>query len=166
MVACIRLRWRGKVLGQTQRIGGKKGSKRHVLEDGRGVPLSIVVTGANRHDVSRLEVVLAGKVAAPIMKNEEENLCADAGYAGAEPRQKMIAAGYIPRIRPRGEEKLEKENNPDFKARSWVVEACHSWFNRFRKLTIRYEKLDEAHIALHHLAVAIIALRKIGIIYG
>ena len=28
--------------------------------DGRGVPLSIIVTGANRHDVSQLESVLDG----------------------------------------------------------------------------------------------------------
>jgi hypothetical protein len=28
------------------------------LVDGRGVPLSIVVTGANRHDVSQLAAVL------------------------------------------------------------------------------------------------------------
>ena len=25
------------------------------------------------------------------------------------------------------------------KARRWVVEACHGWFNRFRKLLVRYE---------------------------
>jgi hypothetical protein len=41
-----------------------------------------------------------------------------------------------------------------------VVEACHSWFNRFRKLVIRYEKLDSTHLALTHLAAAIIALQK------
>ena len=33
-------------------------AKRQLLVDGRGVPLSIVVTGANRHDVSQLEAVL------------------------------------------------------------------------------------------------------------
>lgn len=32
----------------------KKGSKRHLLVDGHGVPLSLIVTGANRHDVSQL----------------------------------------------------------------------------------------------------------------
>jgi transposase len=78
----------------------------------------------------------------------------------------MIAAGYIPHVRPHGEEKREKTANPEFKARRWVVETCRSWFNRFRKLTIRYEKLDSTHLALHHLAAAIIALRKICIIYG
>jgi putative transposase len=29
---------------------GKQGSKRHVLFDGRGVPLALAVSGANRHD--------------------------------------------------------------------------------------------------------------------
>ena len=36
----------------------KNGSKKYILADGRGVPLSVVVTGANRHDVSQLEKVL------------------------------------------------------------------------------------------------------------
>lgn len=136
--------------------------------DGRGVPLSIVVTGANRHDVSQLAKVLQGKILEPVMKAETENLCADAGYSGKEPQKAMIAAGYQPHVRPRGEEKEEKRKNPLFKARRWVVEVSHSWFNRFRKLTIRYEKLDVTHLALTHLAAAIIALRKIKtkIIYG
>ena len=34
---------------------GKIGNKRHLLTDGSGVPLSIVVTGANRHDVHSLK---------------------------------------------------------------------------------------------------------------
>jgi transposase len=111
-------------------------------------------------------MVLEEKIAKPVMKRQKENLCADAGYAGEAPKRTMMKAGYIPHIRPRGEEKLEKITNPLFRARRWVVEACHSWFNRFRKLVIRYEKLDETHLALTHLAAAIIALRKIGIIYG
>jgi transposase len=169
MGVCTKPRWRGKVPGQIPRIGGKKGSKRHLLVDGRGVPLSIVVTGANRHDVSQLASVLGGRVVAPVTENEEkdeEHLCADAAYTGAEPGQIMIAAGYTPHVRPRGEEKLEKERTPGFKARRWVVEVCHSWFNRFRKLIIRYEKLHVTHMALLHLAAAIIALRKVGVIYG
>jgi IS5 family transposase len=100
------------------------------------------------------------------MTHEKEKLCADAGYVGDEQLRMMLAAGYEPHIRPRGEEKREKALNPSFKARRWVVEACHSLFNRFCKLTIRYEKLDATHLALLHLAAAIIALRKIGIIYG
>jgi transposase len=130
--------------------------------------LSIVVTGANRHDVSQLEEVLGSKIVEPVMADQLERLCADAGYSGEAPRETIEAAGYEPHVRPRGEEKREKMKNPGFKARRWVVEACHSWFNRFRKLTIRYEKLDATHLALIHLAAAIIALRKVRtkIIYG
>ena len=56
------------------------------------------------------------------------------------------------------------------KARRWVVEVCHSWFNRFRKLLVRYEKLERSFVALNHIAAGIIAFRKIkltvNIIYG
>lgn len=42
-----------------------------------------------------------------------------------------------------------------------MVELCHSWFKRFRKLLVRYEKLERSFIALNHLAAAIIAFRKV-----
>ncbi len=70
----------------------------------------------------------------------------------------------------RKNEALSKQRHPEKKARRWVVESCHSWFNRFRKLLVRYEKLEHTFLALNHLAAAIIALRKIklpvNIIYG
>ena len=72
--------WRNKPWGQTRRIGGK-GSKRHLLVDGRGVPLSLVVTGANAHDVTQLEAVLSLcmiKCPAP-KQRRSKHLCADAG---------------------------------------------------------------------------------------
>jgi transposase len=100
------------------------------------------------------------------MESQKENLCADAGYVGQDAEAIMLLAGYEPHVMPRGTEKSAIEKSPGFKARRWVVEACHSWFNRFRKLIIRYEKLASTHLALLHLAAAIIALRKIGIIYG
>ena len=63
-----------------------------------------------------------------------------------------------------------KRRDPTWKARRWVVEVCHSWFNRFRKLLVRYEKLERSFLALNHLAAAIIAFRKVplsvNIIYG
>jgi putative transposase len=46
---------------------------------------------------------------------------------------------------------------------------AHSWFNRFRKLLVRYKKLEHSFVALHHLAAAIIVLckvpMKVNIIY-
>lgn len=96
----------------------------------------------------------------------EQNMCADKGYSGEPAKQAMIDRNYIPHVKQRGEEILEKKINPKFKARRWIVEVTHSWFNRFRKLLVRYEKLSDTYLALLHMAAAIIAFRKIGVIYG
>jgi putative transposase len=136
-----------------------------LLVDERGVPLSIVVTGANRHDVSQLEVVLdAIVIARP--KETEQHLCADKGYHGNPAREAMETRDYVPHVRQRGEESEAKKTIPGYKPRRWIVEVSHSWFNRFRKLLVRYEKLSETYEALLHLAAAIICWRKVGIIYG
>jgi transposase len=157
-----------KPWGPTQRIGGKKGSKRHLLVDERGVPLSLVVTGANRHDVTQLEAVLdAIMIKRPkVTKKHPQHLCADNAYTGEPARQIMLARNYTPHVRPRAEEARAKKTVPGFRARRWVVEAGHSWFNRFRKVFPRYEKTLASHEALLHIAAAIICWRKIHVIYG
>jgi putative transposase len=135
------------------------------LVDGRGVPLSLVVTGANRHDVTQLELVLE-EIIIERPEEVEQHLCADKGYDGQAARAIIVSKGYIPHVKRRGEEIQEKKNNPGWKARRWVVEVSHSWFNRFRKIFVRYEKRADTYMALLHMAAAIIAYRKIGIIYG
>jgi IS5 family transposase len=140
--------------------------------DGRGVPLSIVVTGANRHDVTQvgevLESIVVKRPKPP--KRRSKHLCADKGYSSAEAEKIMVSHGYIPHVKGRGQEAKEIKANPLKKARRWVVEVAHGWFNKFRKLLVRYEKKVSSFMALHHLAAAIIAFRnikcKINIIYG
>ncbi|MCU7376196.1 transposase [Paucibacter sp. O1-1] len=61
----------------------------------------------------------------------------------------------------RGQEARELKRKPGSTAKRWVVEVAHSWFSRFRKLLVRYEKLDRSFLALNHLAAAIMTLRKI-----
>ena len=103
-------------------------------------------------------------------QRRSKHLCADAGYRGKNAMKIILAHGYIPHVVGRKSEAERKKRNPKAKARRWVVEACHGWFNRFRKLLVRYEKLEHTFLALNHLAAAIIALRKItlpvNIIYG
>ena len=71
-------------------------------------------------------------------EDHPQNLCLDAGYTGSG--EKVRERGYTPHIRSRGEEKKELERDPDFHARRWVVEVTHSFFNRFHKLLVRFEK--------------------------
>jgi len=103
-------------------------------------------------------------------KRRSKHLCADAGYRGRRALQSIESHGYIPHVVGRRKEADAKRRNPAKKARRWVVEVCHGWFNRFRKLLVRYEKLERSFVALNHIAAAIIALRKVkmtvNIIYG
>ena len=140
--------------------------------DGRGVPLSFIVTGANVNDLTMLNDVLKAIVVkrpAPAVRRSK-HLCADAGYRSRATAGVIEAHGYIPHVVDRRQERERKRRNPSKKARRWVVEVCHSWFNRFRKLLVRYEKLERSFVALNHIAAAIIAFRKVpikvNIIYG
>jgi len=123
------------------------------------------VTGANRHDVSQLAAVLDGSVVqrpTPPTRRSK-HLCADAGYAGAPARNIIEEHGFIPHVKGRGQEAQEQRRDPTKRARRWIVEAAHSWFTRFRKLLVRYEKLDRSFLGLNQLAAAIIAFRKIHV---
>jgi hypothetical protein len=115
-----------------------------------------VLDGANRHDIKLLEETLKSIV---ITHPLGMHLCLDAGYVGAQNLVEEL--GYQAHIRGRGEERQEKEYNPLFRARRWVVEVCHSWLNRFRKLLVRYEKKAGNCLALLHFACAIILWRQL-----
>src|SRR6218665_952261 len=93
------------------------GSKRHLLVDERGVPLSLIVTGARRHDVTQLEAVLSaimvrreGPLAPP------KHLCADAGYCCWRALQSNQTHDYIPHVVDRRKEADLKRSNPEQKA--------------------------------------------------
>ncbi len=131
------------------------GTKRSVLTDEKGLPLAVVLSGANTHDVKLLEETLDHIVVLRPEPDKEhpQNLCLDAGYTGSD--EKVQLRGYTPHIRPRGEEKKDLERNPDFRARRWVVEVTHSFLNRFRKLLVRYEKKAANYLALVQLACSL-----------
>jgi IS5 family transposase len=55
--------------GLTQQTAEKGRSKRHLPVDGHGVPLSLIVTEANRPDVSQLAAVLDA-IVVPLLKGQ------------------------------------------------------------------------------------------------
>ena len=68
--------------------------------------------------------------------------------------------GFTPHVRTRGDEIKLKIRTPGWRARRWVVEACHSWLNRNRALLVRWSKKDKNHLALLQLACGLIAFKK------
>ena len=144
----------------------KLGSKRHILTDKYGIPLSVIITSANTHDVTTVAIdtvdsmVLKRSSSSQLNDRKKQNLCLDKAYHSKEVEQEIFNRGYIPHIRHRREEKLFHRTHPA--ARRWVVERTNSWHdNRFRKLFTRYEKKDENYLGLVQLANSLIVYRRI-----
>jgi len=64
--------------------------------------------------------------------------------------------GFTAHVRGRGEEAQALKREAGYRARRWVVERTHSWLNRYRAILIRWSKKPENHLALLHLACALI----------
>ena len=147
-----------ELVGRNPTDRGKRGTKRSLCVDDKGIILVMVHAGANVHDCKLLEPTLQ-LLKEIIPSGIEVHICLDAGYVGYA---KLVESyGFIPHIRPRGEEKKLIEKDPSFKARRWIVETRHSHINQFRRMKIRYEKLAVSHKALSHLAAAMMTIRTI-----
>lgn len=133
-----------------------------MLTEGQGIPIAVVVAGANRHDMK----LLAATLDAAVLERPEptaeapQHMCLDKGYDYDACRYETESRGYIPHIRSRGEEQRERRESPGYRPRRWVVEVCHSWLNRFRKILVRFEKKLATHLALLQFACAYIVLKR------
>ena len=137
---------------------GKRGTKRSMLCDGHGVPLALVVAGANVHDTRLVEATLDAIVIA--RPDSTQNLCLDAGYVGDTTAHVVHAHQYIAHVRPRGEDAANAHRlDPTKTPRRWVVERLHSWLNRSRRLLVRWEKRQETYLGFLHLACALICFQ-------
>jgi putative transposase len=139
---------------------GKRGVKRSVLTDGRGVPLGAVIDGANRNDHKLMRQTIE---AIPIQRpkptrRRPQHLCLDKGFDYDEPRALAKEFGFTLHLRTRGEE-INAKRHAGAKARRWVVERTHSWLNRFRSILIRWAKKPANYLALLHFTCAIITWR-------
>jgi putative transposase len=133
-----------------------------LLTDGAGVPPALAVAGANRHDQTLVGRTLSNlAVARPA--RWKQNMCMDRDYDYPDVRELVAKWGYTAHILARGEERQAQERVPGYRARRWVVERTHSWFNRFRRLRIRREKKVVNYTAMLHLACAYITLRAAGV---
>jgi len=129
------------------------------------VPIGIAVAGAHRHDSKLLEPTIRS---IPVQRPQPtracaQGMCLDKGYDYPFVREILKAFGYVPHIRSRKEETIAKSTVPHYRARRWVVERTHSWFNRYRRLLIRWEKKPENYQGFLVFVCGIIAFRAAGV---
>ncbi|MFM0489918.1 IS5 family transposase [Paraburkholderia graminis] len=133
----------------------RPGSKHHVLVDANGVPVSAILTGANRNDVTQLLPLvdaipqIRGTRGRPLRKPKV--IYADRGYDSNAHRRRLRERDIRPVIARR---RTEHGSGPG-KCR-WVVERTHSWLHGFRRLRIRFERRSDIHEAFLKLACALV----------
>ena len=159
----------GGAIGPNPTDRGKAGSKKSVLVDAEGGPLSVVVAGANVHDTKLLQRTLESVVVArpestsespPFREETAQNLCLDKGYDNPTGHSAVAAFGYRPHIRRIGEEKLDQSGKRTRQARRWVVERTLGWLSKCRAILVRYDKKPANYLGLIQLACTLIWYRR------
>ena len=121
-----------------------------------GIPLAVEVTAANLHDSHMLAPLLdaipplkTGRRGRP--RRRPAKLHADKGYDYRRCRDACVQRGIKHRIARKG-----IESKTHLGRHRWVVERTFAWIARYRRLTIRYERLVAMHRAFLHLGCALI----------
>ena len=155
----------GKKPGPNPTDRAKSGVKRRLLTAGHGVPMGLVVDGANRHDMTLVRSTLDSIVVERPEPTEAQppGMCLDKGYDSQDVRDTLEALGFTAHRRSRGEEAQALKAAARQKARRWVVERTHSWMHRFRRILVRWDKKPANSLALLHFACALIAFRAAGL---
>jgi transposase len=132
--------------------------------DGKGRPLSIVVTPGQRHESTQLEAVLEGirvpRLGAGRPRTRPKHLIADRGYSFPACRLLLRRRG-IPHTLPERRDQRERHKvhpgrPPSFDAATYaqrnVVERCVNKLKQWRGIATRYDKR-----AINYRAAVIVA---------
>lgn len=109
--------------------------------------------------------VLLDAVVVPRPESIGSPLMLDRGDDYTAYRETATTRGYVLCMPPKASaaQPLPPPDAPDrHPARRWVVEVEHSWFNRFRRLLIRWEKHGAHYLGFVQLAAILIIYRKVG----
>jgi transposase len=133
----------------------RKGTKIHVCVDRDSMPLSIIIGPGNEHDSRRL-LELVGD-----LDWKPEQLYADAAYDTEHIRRGLESMGIEPNIpvNPRNGRKPRQYNVGLYRRMSPAVERFFGRIKSFRRIIIRYERLESTYKALVTIAPITIHLR-------
>ena len=125
------------------------------MVDRRGVPLAARLSGANRHESTVFEELLDAvppiKRPSGRRRKRPDKLHADKAYDIPRCRRALTRRRIKVRIARKG-----KDSSARLGRHRWVVERTLAWLNRYRRLTVRYERRDDIHQAFLSLGCALI----------
>jgi putative transposase len=134
--------FRGAMTRNNPTDRSKLDTKRHILTDTDGIPLSAVISSASTHDIKLVTVVVDSAVIKRPSSSKTrsrrkgrrrrrlQHLCLDKAYASTtQEEQELIKRGYVLHISPkrkRGDEEVQITTQPclnrkKHSARRWIV---------------------------------------------
>jgi transposase len=135
-------------------------SKLHLVCDGRGLPLTAVVTAANVNDTTMFAAVLddVPPVRTPSGRRRTRPgaVHADKGYDSAANRAWLRRRGIRPRIARRG-----IESSARLGRHRWKVERALSWLSCFRRLQVRWDRDSGRFFAFVLVACALTCFNRL-----
>jgi transposase len=151
---------RGPKTGPSPVDRARTGSKHHLISDGGGIPLAVLLTGGNRHDVTQLvpllEAVPAVRGTGGRPRRRPDRVYADRGYDYDRHRRLVRTKGIRPIIAQRG-----VGHGSGLGVYRWVVEQAFALLHWFRRLRIRWEIRDDIHEAFLSIGCSIICWRRL-----
>jgi len=139
---------------------GQPGTKRHLITEGQGIPLATQLTGANRPDrmvfEALIDAVPAIRCPSGQRRKRPTKLHADKAYDVPRCRRFLHRRRIKVRIARKGIESRARLGR-----HRWVVERTFAWLNRYRRLTIRYERRVDIHQAFLTLGCALICFNHL-----
>lgn len=136
---------------------GRTATKRHLITDGRGLPLAVSLTAANVNDYHQL-LPLLDQVACAAACGE---VLADRGYDARVVREGISERGLQPRVSQRNRPGEGRSRDAQARERS-VIERTFAWLSYLRRLATRWERRDELYLAFLQLGCAIICWRRLS----
>ncbi|RYZ42962.1 MAG: IS5 family transposase [Myxococcaceae bacterium] len=151
----------GPETGKNPTDRGKKGSKHHLVVDRKGLPLAVLLSAANVHDMKRalplvdaIPPVHTGRRGRP--RRRPKKVHGDKGYDYAVIRRGLCERRIKPRIARKGVESSQKLGR-----HRWVVERSLSWLHHLKRLRIREERRADLHLALLQLGCCVVLQRRL-----
>ncbi len=147
-------------MGPTPTDRGKPGTTRHLIVERQGIPLTSLLTGANRHDRivfdALLDAVPAIRGPSGQRRRRPVRLHADKTYDIRRCREALHRRHIKVRIARKGVEASDRLGR-----HRWVIERTLAWLSRSRRLTIRYERRADIHQAFLTLGWALICVNHL-----
>lgn len=152
---------RRRKVGPNPTDRGRSGSKLNVMTSNSGIPLAVIVSGANEHDVNYILPLvflklpqIGGRPGRP--RRYPRCVRADQGYTSNALLWILRKCRIQARIPQRGQphpERLGKHR--------WPVERTISWLKQYRRVGTRRDRLLSTYHSFVTLACAIITFKQL-----